>query len=185
MSNFMKTLFLAISFFIFLAAGSTAAAQGVPEKPVNQPAEARSADDRRPNLLRELGLSPEQARQLRSANIERRPQMEAAQRAMREATRALDAAIYSDTVNDEEVAARLRDFQAAQSEVSKLRFENELTVRKILTPEQLGKFRELRRRFADQRRDMRQDRRDDRRMRGGDDFRPRMDRLRDQKRPIQ
>jgi len=59
--------------------------------------------------------------------------------------------IYGDTVDDSVVKERLREFQAAQAELARIKFTNELAVRKVLTPEQLVKFRELRRRFADAR----------------------------------
>jgi Spy/CpxP family protein refolding chaperone len=121
--------------------------------------DAPPPDGGRPNLLRELGLSPEQLLQIKQMNAERRPQMESAQRAMREAVRALDEAIYADNVNDETVAARIRDFQAAQAEIARIRFNSELTVRKILTSDQLMKFRELRRKFEEERRDFRDGRR--------------------------
>ena len=123
--------------------------------------------DGRPNLLAELGLSPEQVQQIRRMNQERRPAMMQAQRRMREANRALDMAIYRDTVKDEEFQTCLKEVQAAQSDLARLRFENELSVRKILTPEQLVRFRDIRRRFEEQREaDMRL-RRQQRRM-GGD-----------------
>ncbi len=112
----------------------------------------RPQPDARPNLMRELGLSPEQMQQIRRLNAERKPLMNQAQQRLRMATRELDLAIYSDSVNDEEVQARLKELQAAQAEVARLRFTNELAVRKILTPEQLVRFRELRRSFAEQRR---------------------------------
>jgi len=72
-----------------------------------------------------------------------------AQRRVREATRNLDRAIYADALNENEITARLKDLQNAQAEIAKLRSSNELEVRKILTPEQLVKFRELRQRFAE------------------------------------
>ena len=105
----------------------------------------------RPNLLQELGLTPEQTHQIRRLNQNRKPLMMEAQRRVREATRNLDQAIYADSLNETEIAARLKEVQAAQAEIAKLRSFNELEVRKILTPEQLIKFRELRRRFAERR----------------------------------
>jgi hypothetical protein len=42
----------------------------------------------------------------------------------------------------------LKELQLAQAEAAKLRYLNELGLRKILTPEQLARFRELRQRFA-------------------------------------
>ena len=127
-------------------------------------------DDRRPNLLAELGLSPEQVQQVRRMNQERRPAMMIAQRRMREANRDLDMAIYSDTVSEAEFAKRLSEFQAAQAELARLRFESELSVRKVLTPEQLVRFRDIRRRFAEARQQNQRERRLNRR--GGDRMRP-------------
>ena len=121
------------------------------------------SDDHRPNLLAELGLSPEQIQQIRQKNQERRPAMMIARRRMGEAARNLDMAIYGDSVSDAEVQLRLKEFHAAEAEISRLRFESELAVRKILTPEQLVRFRELRRRFAEERRKNNPDRRMQRR----------------------
>jgi Spy/CpxP family protein refolding chaperone len=81
-------------------------------------------------------------------NRDRKPLMEAAQRRLREANRALDMAIYGDELDEAAVQARLQEFQQAQAEVSGIRFRSELELRKILTPEQLAKFRQLRARMA-------------------------------------
>ncbi len=108
-------------------------------------------DGRRPTLLAELGLSPDQVQQIRRINQGRRPAMMEAQRRLREANRDLDIAIYGNGVSDADFQSRLKDFQSAQGEVARLRFESELSVRKVLTPEQLIRFRELRRRFAEAR----------------------------------
>lgn len=104
---------------------------------------------RRPNLLQELGLSPDQIRAVRQINQERKPVEQAARQRFQDAQRALNSAIYADEVSEADVQARLRDFQAAQADLAKIKFTNELAVRKLLTPEQLIKFRELRQRFAD------------------------------------
>ena len=105
------------------------------------------------NLLRELGLSREQMRAIRRLNAERKNQMEDAQRRLREARRDLDIAIYADTVSDADIQARLKDFQTAQSDVAVIRATTEYEIRKILTPEQVARFRELRQRFNDARED--------------------------------
>lgn len=109
--------------------------------PVSQPQDGRA------NALRQLGLSPEQIRQIRMLNAERRPLMEAAQQRFRRANRALDEAVYADQVNESDVQSRLQEAQLAQAEVVKVRFMNELAVRRILTQDQLVRFRELRQRF--------------------------------------
>ena len=112
---------------------------------------SRPRAERRPNLFAELGLSPEQVQQIRRINADRKPQMTEAQQKLRDANRALDAAIYADTANDIEIDARLKDYHSAQAEVARIRFISELSIRKVLTPEQLVRFREMRQRFADTR----------------------------------
>lgn len=114
--------------------------------------------ERRPNLQRELGLSAEQIEAVRRINQQRKPVEQAARRRFQEAQRALNMAIYSDIVDDADVQTKLREFQAAQAELARVKFTNELAVRKILTSDQLVKFRDLRRRFAEAREEF-QDRR--------------------------
>ena len=106
-----------------------------------------SPQDVRTRMLRQLGLTPQQVQRLRRVNAERRPQMDAAQKRVRDANKALDDAIYADQINESDIHARLKDMQTAQAEVLRLRFMNELAVRKVLTPEQLTRFRMMRERF--------------------------------------
>lgn len=115
--------------------------------PETQPPTVKKPEDARGNALRQLGLSPEQMQQIRRVNMERKPLMEAAQKRFREANRLLDEAIYSDQANDADVQAHLKEVHLAQAEVVRIRFMNEFAVRRILTPEQLVQFRELRRKF--------------------------------------
>ncbi len=148
-------------FFLFLAVLAAAASGAYSQDgpPAGGGSQDERFDERRPNLLAELGLSREQIQQIRRMNQERRPAMMQAQRRMQETNRALDLAIYRDSVRDEEFQTRLKDVQSAQAELARLRFESELSVRKVLTPEQLVRFRELRRRFAEAREAEMRDRR--------------------------
>lgn len=73
--------------------------------------------------------------------------MQEAQQRFRQANRALDAAIYADSPNETDVQARMKEVQLAQAEIIKIRTTSELAIRKVLTPEQLVKFRELRENF--------------------------------------
>ena len=150
---------------LILAVAGLAIAQDQP--PQNPP-----SGDQRPNVLAQLGLSQEQLQQFRRRNAEHRPLMDAAQKRLREANRELDVAIYSDTLSEEAFQSKLRAFQEAQGEVTRLRFENELSIRKILTPEQLTLFRELRRRFSNAR-DFMKERQQQRRRRMQDRMQPR------------
>lgn len=160
-SKALKILFVGTIGFAFVA--GVAAQDDTPGNPpreeMQRPPGPPPQDDRG-NALRELGLSAEQIRQIRQLNVERGPLMQEAQRRLREANRALDEAIYADEVKESDVQERLKDVNAAHSEVARIRFMNELAVRKILTPEQLARFRELRARFEDARRNFENRRRD-------------------------
>ena len=155
-------------FLVFVSAVAAMAAGAYAQEgpPPGEEPQNERADDRRPSLLAELGLSPEQLGQIRQMNQERRPAIRDARLKMGEAARNLDMAIYADVVNDADVKSRLKEFQAAEAELSRLRFESELAVRKILTPEQLVRFRELRGKFAEERRKNAPERRMQRRERG-------------------
>jgi Spy/CpxP family protein refolding chaperone len=141
----------------------TAAAVAQDTKTVEPPAEVQQPGpnqppDGRANLLRQLGLSQEQIQQIHRIQAERGPMIREAQRRFREANRALDEAIYADEVNDAEVQARLKDVQTAQADVQRQRYMNELAVRRVLTAEQLVRFRELRDRFEQTRRNIEENR---------------------------
>ncbi|MBK9153178.1 MAG: periplasmic heavy metal sensor [Chloracidobacterium sp.] len=135
----------------------SAAAIGQERRPMEpRPADSRFAGEPqepapRPNLLRELGLSPDQIEALRKLNQERKPVEEAARKRFQDATRGLNLAIYSDEVDEPAYRASLLEYQSAQAELARIKFSNELAVRRLLTPEQLMKFREIRRRFAEAR----------------------------------
>ena len=132
---------LALSIFAILLFSVGVLAQDT--KPDVQP-----TPEARPNLMQQLGLSPDQLRQIREINQQRKPEIDAAQSRVRAANQALDAAIYSDNPDENDVKARLNELQQAQAEVARIRFTNEFAIRRILTPEQLGHFRELRRQYA-------------------------------------
>ncbi len=136
----LKSLIILVCLLIFPAVFVNA--QDLQERPNND----------RPNiqprrLLEQLGLSREQIQQIRRINQEKQPLMQAAQEKLREANRALDLAIYAETPNEEEVKNRLKDVQMAHAEVLRIRTVMEFEVRKVLTPEQLAKFKSLREEF--------------------------------------
>ncbi|MEZ5347034.1 MAG: Spy/CpxP family protein refolding chaperone [Pyrinomonadaceae bacterium] len=111
-------------------------------------------DDGPPNanrnqVMRELGLSRDQLIEIRRINQETRPQKEAAGEKFREAKNALDIAVYADNVDETEVREKLRAVSEAQAEMTRINTFHELQVRKVLTIEQLKKFREFRKKFAE------------------------------------
>lgn len=102
---------------------------------------------RRPNLLRELDLTQEQVRQIREINQSNHQEIRAAQKRVGEARRNLDQAIYEEKTDDANIQSKLREFQDAQAEIARLRANVEFSIRKVLTREQLIRFRELRQEF--------------------------------------
>lgn len=142
----IKTLSKIFILVATLCICSIAFAQEV--KPDEQPPQqSQLTVDSKIALLRHLGLAREQIQQIRRINAERKPLLDAAQQRLREATKRLDDAIYADNLAEAEFHERLKNVQQAQSEVSRIRFANELAIRRVLNPEQLVKFRDLRQRF--------------------------------------
>ncbi len=155
-TNLTILLFSAIFLlFSFSAGNAQNEFDDDPPPPQNEP-------DIRQNLLRELGLTQDQVRQIRIINAQRKPLMQEAQKRLRLANRDIDQAIYADAVDEIDLQLKLKEVQTAQAEVFKIRAMSEYEVRKILTPEQLVKFRDLRERFAN-RRNENQQRRQNRR----------------------
>ena len=100
--------------------------------------------DRPFKIFQELGLTREQIQQIRRINQERKPIMQAAQRIWRQSNRDLDLAIYADDSTDEQIKELTKQAQNAQADLLKERTLTEYLIRKVLTPEQLVKFRQLR-----------------------------------------
>lgn len=139
--NFKSLIFFGI-LLIFPAVFANA--QDIQERPQDR------SNMRPQKLLEQLGLSREQVQQLKQINKEKQPLMREAQDKLRDANRALDLAIYADKLSEDDVQARLKDVQTAQAEVFRMRSMTELAVRKVLTAEQLAKFRQLREDFMRQ-----------------------------------
>jgi Spy/CpxP family protein refolding chaperone len=109
----------------------------------------KDAQKQRPKLLDSLGLNQDQMQQFRRINMDKKPAMREAQQRLRAANRSLDEAIYAENVDENEIQLRIKELQAAQIEVIKIRSLTELAIRRILTAEQLIKFRGISRQFAE------------------------------------
>jgi len=144
------SVYILLGAFSLLGLSERALSQEVPQAMDIKAAKVKAVD-KREAIMRELGLTDDQKTQLRAMNKLRKPQMMAAQKTFREAMKALDAAIYADVFDEYSYNLRLSDLQKAQAEMQRLRFENEVNIRKILTPAQLDSFRNLRRQFAAER----------------------------------
>jgi len=151
----MRTfIFLVVAFFVLSGTELVKAQDGPP------PSDGKTFSDEGPDmdrperqrvLKRVLGLSDEQMTAIRNINMEIRPKMRLAAQKVRMARVELDKAIYADTLDEGVLRERLRDMVEAEAEVTRLRTMSEVAVRKVLTPEQLVRFRQLRQRFERQR----------------------------------
>ncbi|HEX3557897.1 MAG TPA: Spy/CpxP family protein refolding chaperone [Pyrinomonadaceae bacterium] len=95
-------------------------------------------------VLGQLNLSTEQVGQMRAIQGESVPQARELTQRLNRARRALDEAIYSDTVDEALIEQRARDVAEAQAALVRLRAQTELRVRRVLTLEQLQQFRYIR-----------------------------------------
>lgn len=135
----MKILILTILLIGFSFIGD-AAAQKLQQQ-------GQKKDFRPQRILQALGLSNEQIQQIRRINVEMKTRRNDAHLRLQQAVQTLDQAIYADNSNEEEIQIRLKEVQAAQAELVKLKFLTEYEVRKVLNAEQLNKFRQIRRQF--------------------------------------
>lgn len=148
----LKTFF---ALLVLMLAFSIVAQAQIDDETDDAPPHETDQSARRPNLLRELGLTDAQIRQLRMINAQSRPRLRDAQEKLRAAKDDLDKAIYADAVDNANIELKLRTFAAAQTEIARIRAQTELAVRNVLTPEQLKRFRELRANFEKRMEEMR------------------------------
>ncbi|MEJ7615779.1 MAG: Spy/CpxP family protein refolding chaperone [Pyrinomonadaceae bacterium] len=97
------------------------------------------------NLLEVLNLTPEQRVQVRAIRQEHEGSTRAAMKRRARAQRALEEAIYADPVDEAAIDARSRDLADAHAEMVRSRTQVELRIRRLLTTEQLSRFRAFRR----------------------------------------
>ena len=138
------------AFALFTFSAHAAHAQTTAPTQQQQPAQQQEGAAAQVNpgdpvsLLGQLNLSQEQIGQMRAIQGESVPQARELTRRLNQARRALDEAIYSDTVDESLIEQRARDVAEAQAALVHLRAQTELRVRRVLTPEQLQTFRDLR-----------------------------------------
>lgn len=136
MSCFVKKF---TALFFLLSAAFVCAAHG---QEIESPDSERVAPRNVP-LLQLLNLTPAQLAQIRRIRQENQPELRLTVERVRQAQRALDEAIYSETADERMIEDRARELSSAQAAHTRLRALTELRVRRILTPQQLNVFRNL------------------------------------------
>ena len=137
-----------LAFALLLLCAPHAPAQNAAQQ---QQEEAPAADSAAA-LLSQLNLTAAQVSQMREIREQSVPQAQALTRRLNQARRALDESIYSDAPDEALVEQRAREVAEAQAALVRLRAQTELRVRRVLTPEQLQTFRDLRLRARRQKR---------------------------------
>ncbi|HEY0407434.1 MAG TPA: Spy/CpxP family protein refolding chaperone [Pyrinomonadaceae bacterium] len=112
----------------------------------------QNAGNQNGDLIKTLGLTREQLLKIRTIREQNKEERQMATQRLRNAQQALDAAIYSDETSEPVVEERARELAAAQTAMIRLRAMTELSIRRVLTAEQLGTLRGLRLRQAERRR---------------------------------
>ena len=139
----MKKVFISMFAIVILGISVSPVIAQV-ENPLPTPNVVQNDKPNRPKLLEELGLSKDQAQQLRQLNKQRQPLTQAAQLRFRLAQKALDDAIYTDIADETAIETKMKEVQVSQAELTKIKTFTEFSIRKILNAEQLIKFREMR-----------------------------------------
>lgn len=142
--NKSKLLFFIFAGLLLCFAFSESFAQ---DEPTLDAAPQKLNNLRRQRILEELNLTQTQIRQIRRINQENRFLLREAKKHLLEANKNLDAAIYADSFNEQNIQSKMKEFQLAQAELIKLSFLKELAIRKVLEPAQLSKFREVRQNY--------------------------------------
>ncbi|HYJ46494.1 MAG TPA: Spy/CpxP family protein refolding chaperone [Pyrinomonadaceae bacterium] len=123
---------------------ATSASQAFAQNPVEPPPAVAEQDDQAQNWRGMLGLTPDQVGRIRSILEGSKMERQAARRRLNQAQRALDQAIYSDDATEAVIDQRAREVAEAQATEVRLRATTELSIRRVLTPEQLDTFRRIR-----------------------------------------
>lgn len=118
--------------------------------PAERPGRAQPMLGNRPipmNLLRRIGITQEQLRQIRQIRRENDDRIVAVGRRLREARRALEQAMASEPFDEALVKRRAEELAEAQAEAIRLHAEIRAQIRKVLTPEQVNRLVELEREY--------------------------------------
>ena len=95
-------------------------------------------------LRNQLNLTPDQVEKIRTILQQNKAERQAARRRVVQAQRTLAQAIYSGTASEAEIAERTHELSEAQAAEVRLRAATELSISRVLTPEQLNKFNRIR-----------------------------------------
>jgi len=102
-----------------------------------------------PDLLEQLRLTPEQRQRIRMIQRDTKDERAAIGLRLREANRALEDALDAETIDDNVIEQRMQAVSVAQAAQLRLRIQTEVRIKRVLNPEQLAFWRDLRLKAAD------------------------------------
>ncbi len=105
---------------------------------------AQGGDASAANLLLQLNLKPEQIEQMKEIRRQSAHEVQTLTQRRRQARRALDEALYSNALDDATIDQRTRELAESQAALVRLEAQTQLRIRRVLTPDQLQMFRDLR-----------------------------------------
>lgn len=136
---------LLLTTLLFLFAPAQARAQTGNDNAQGE-GEQQAASEQNATLADQLKLTPEQVGKIARIREQTKEERRLVNQRVREAQRALEEAIYSDSANETLIEERSRELSTAQAEAVRLRSRMDLDVRRVLTPEQLTTLRTIRER---------------------------------------
>lgn len=128
---------------LFVVAATNVSAQS----PQEQPSPVGAAD-----LIPDLHLTPDQLQRIRQIQRETKDERAAIGQRLRESNRALEDALDAETLDESLIEQRMQAVATAQSAQMRMRIQTEVRIRRVLNPEQLAIWRELRLKAGDVRR---------------------------------
>ena len=140
----MRFLKLVIIPILVITVANVVNAQDGPVEPSTAPSQ---------DPIAQLRLTPEQRQRIRAIREQNKDERAAINLRLRESNFALEHALDADVPNEAEIEQRLRDVAAAQAASTRMRVMTELSIRRVLTPEQRALWKNLREQAATQRRD--------------------------------
>jgi Spy/CpxP family protein refolding chaperone len=127
------------------AAQANAQSAPTPDRAAQEQQQQSQAGADQLELMRALNLSPEQRARIAEIRRETEEQTRLNNVRVRRARRALEEAIYAEHADETVIETRSREVAEAVAARVRTRADAELKVRRVLKPEQLETFRELRR----------------------------------------
>jgi Spy/CpxP family protein refolding chaperone len=156
----MKQLYNRVMMLLTVLAFSTApSALGQANQQASQPAGQTAEPQQRAiggDPIQQLNLTPEQREQIRSIRENNKTERMTVNNQLREANRALNEALNSDSPDEALVEQRLRDLASAQAAAARMRVLTEIKIRRVLTKEQRATLRALQAQALENRREQRQ-----------------------------